>query len=107
MHIITYINGISRNGNIQSKMAIRLNYFFVWQNSYMFLGNLNVTYVTYFYDIKYCGKVLNKSCDTQTKWYFMFSIHGCPCFLRKYISDLYSVLVRMLLSDILIWFPQY
>ena len=39
MHIITYENGKSRNNNIKSKMAIRLKYSFVWQNSCMFLGS--------------------------------------------------------------------
>ena len=38
VHIIIYKNGMSRNGNIKSKMAIRLKYSFVWQNSDMFLG---------------------------------------------------------------------
>ena len=58
------------------------------------------------YKVKYCGKVLKKPCDTQIKWYFIFSDHGCSCFLIKYISDLYNsqYLVFMMLSGLLIWF---
>ena len=56
------------------------------------------------YKVKYCGKVLKKTCDTQTKWYFIFSDHGCSCFLIKQISDLYNCMVFMMLSGLLMCF---
>ena len=52
MHIITYKNGMSRNGNNKSKVAIRLKCSFVWQNSYMFLGYCKHHIRNTFYDIK-------------------------------------------------------
>ena len=51
---------MSKNGNLKSKTAIRLKHSFIWQNSYMFLAIVNVTYVTQCYDIKYCGGGLKK-----------------------------------------------
>ena len=39
----------------------------------------------------------------QSKWYFLFSKHGCLS-LIKYISEQYIVLVFMILSALLIWF---
>ena len=60
MHIITYKNGMSKNGNLKSKTGIRLQHSFICQISYMFLAIVNVTYVTQCYKVKYCGKVLEK-----------------------------------------------
>ena len=42
----------------------------------------NVTYVTQRFDIKsnIVVNIVVKSIKTQTKWYFMFSDHGCLLF---------------------------
>ena len=77
MHIITYKNGMSKN--LKSKPAIRLQHFVYGRTHICLLAIVNVTYVTQCYDIKSSTvvKSLKKACDTQTKWYFIFSDHGC------------------------------
>ena len=46
-----------------------------------------------------------KSSDTQSKWYFLFSKHGCLSFLIKYLSDQYFVFgIHDTVCVLLIWF---
>ena len=89
MHIITYKNGVSKNDNLKSKTANRLNILLYGRTRTCFLAIVNVTDVTRCYDIKKSSimvksrKKKKKTCETQTKWYFIFSDHGCLCFLIK------------------------
>ena len=85
MHIITYKNEMSRNGNLKSKTAIRLKHVFNMAELVYVLGycKRHICNTMLNHKVKYCGKVLKITCDTQTKWYFIFSDHGCSCFLIK------------------------
>ena len=89
MHIVTYKIGMSKN--LKSKTAIRLKHF-VYDRTHICFGycKRHIRNTILLYKVKFCGKVLKKPCDTQIKWYFIFSDHGCSCFLIKYISDLYN-----------------
>ena len=72
--------------NLKSKTVIRLKHFVHGRTHICLLAIVKVTYVAQCYDIKsstFCGKVLKKKRDTQIKWYFIFSDHGCWCFLIK------------------------
>ena len=43
---------MSRNGNIESEIAIRLNYYLFGRTHICFFAIVNATYVTQCYDIK-------------------------------------------------------
>ena len=86
MHIVTYKNGMSKN--LKCKTATGLKHFVYGIIHICLLAIVNVTYVSQCYDIRSSivvksSKKKKKTCDTQTKWYFIFFDHGCSCFPIK------------------------
>ena len=71
--------------NLKSKTAIMLKHFVYGRTHICVLAIVNVTYVAQCDIIKSSTvvKSLKKICDTQTKWYFIFSEHGYSYFLIK------------------------